>query len=306
MNPFPSVCILITGHFRNWESLRPFWTKFKEQHGDIDLYVQTWNESGHRDKKNWITRTDPPDFMDIIDTIRPIDISILEHDDFFDEFSMQKQNQELYYVDFPFFKDVNDFTKCIKSQFFTWAKCFELVTNYQEYDIIVKLRADSVLDIDKLLSSNWKSFVNDETFMTNSVTHRHAGGGKGCLTCDERYPDIYYRNHVHTNNVCDIMFYGNPSVMKRVCSMYYFVDELLVDFDTHNKKIRDILGDTLDRYLTRYHNVTGMSSEIYDVWEDKDGIRCFLPECFLRHWMQNFWILSDPSKMTTKIIPSRP
>ncbi len=295
------IALMLSGHFRVFGPRREFWTDFKKRFGNsVDIFVHTWNESGLRSEKEWINIGNaPPDFENISKTLKPVSMSIEEHAPRLESFSFQQPGLKLYYANFPQLAKSRDFSRNIGSQLYSIMKCWELVRDSgRKYDILVRLRADCILENFEGLVNRSTTFMTDKVLVVNgSHNHVHPGGGGGCGQCDNEFQGGKgTRSHAsHGRDICDLMYVGKPSVMSKVCNMFKNRKELVKSFKVHNEKV--CREPEVQKYLVHYPDVIGVSSS--KVYETK--VKAYYPERLIREYMKDFWILSDPLGMVPKI-----
>ena len=294
------TAIMLSGHFRNFKIRKDFWLNFVGKYRDhVDFYIHTWSESGERGKKEWIDiGGKSPELEDIRKIFNPVRMTVEDHGSLFDSFSFNCKDMTLYYANFPQLAKSSDFTRNIGSQLYSIYKCHQLVIKEgRKYDILFRLRADSILlNFDKVIYSNL-DFVNRNVLVANgSSNHSHPGGGRGCMKCDKEF-HTGRRIHVdHSNDICDVLYFGSPVVMGRVCSLFLHVKQLVRSFKAYNDsavRSRDVRDS-----LVVYPDVTGVNkSKIYEA-----KIKCYYPERLIREFMKNEWIISDPLGLEPKIM----
>ena len=296
------IALMLSGHFRVFGPRRQFWTDFKKRFGNsVDIFVHTWNESGLRAEKEWINVGNaPPDFEDISKILKPVRMSIEEHAPQLESFSFQQPGLKLYYANFPQLAKSRDFSRNIGSQLYSIMKCWELVRDSgKRYDILVRLRADCILENFEGLVNRNTAFITDKVLVVNgSDSHVHPAGGGGCAQCDNEFKGGEgTRAHAsHGRDICDLMYVGKPAVMSKVCNMFKHRKELVKSFKVHNEKVCREPG--VQKYLVKYPDVIGVSSS--KVYETK--VKAYYPERLIREYMKDFWILSDPLGMVPKIL----
>ena len=294
--PIKKVALLLSGHVRNFEPRKQFWIDFNKKFGDrVDIYIHTWNESGLRSKNEWIdVGSVPPNFDEIRDILKPKDMLIEDHASKMDSFSFIQPGLELYYTNVLYLNRAEDFTKNIGSQLYSVMKSWELANNSNiKYDMMIRLRGDCILENFNNIFTRDTSFLEDDVLIMNGNSHRHAMGGGGCSKCTLEYPIRKHKDHVC--DVCDIMYLGNPKVMKKVCNMFKNARDLVKSFQGYNKlaiKDKKVL-DSLVKYPYSY----GVKCPI--VFETK--LKCFYPERLIREYMKDYWLITDMLGLVAKI-----
>ena len=295
----PTVALMLSGHLRNFGKRERFWKNFVKEFPDVDIFVHTWTDGGERGDKQWIdVGKNRPNHEAARSTLKPVRMSVENHETLFDELSFREPGVDLYYTNFSGVQTTEDFTKCIGSQLYSVKKCFELTqthlknTNSKPYDVYVRVRGDSIVDnFDNLMTGDVKTYLTDDMLVINgSDNHVHPGGGRGCRKCDLEFISgvSHKRNHrAHSNDVCDIFYFGRFAAMSRVCSMHDHVKDLVRGFHGENKK--SAKNAAVKKYLRKFRNVTTVtSSHVYE-----NIIKCFYPERLIREFMRDYWVVSD-------------
>jgi len=296
-SPIKKIALLLSGHLRNFEPREKFWIDFNKKFGDrVDIYVHTWNESGLRTKNEWIDiGSAPPDFDKIRKVLKPKKMLIENHSEKSKAFSFIQPGLKLYYTNLRYLDRASDFTKNISSQLYSVMKSWELARDSNvKYDMMIRLRNDCILENFENIFKRDTSFLEkDNVLVINGNSHRHAFGGGGCSKCGTEYPNRRHTDHVC--DVCDIMYFGNPEVMGRICNMFSHVKKLVMSFKKYNelalndKEVRDS--------LVKYPYAYGVKSHV--VFESK--VKCFYPERLIREYMKDYWLLTDMLGLIAKI-----
>jgi hypothetical protein len=288
------VAVMLVGHFRRFPGSKNCWEQFKSNHPHVDFFIHTWNEIGERDWDSWIEVNGPiPNFEEIHQTLKPISILREDHTKFLESFGLYNKiskDQKLYLAAGQRVKNHRDFSKFIMSQLYSIYTCHKLVRNYEilhnfRYDVIIKLRADTIffhpLYFDKLQFA-------DNILYIHSRAHHHADGGKGCLTCDKEYPNRQHEEH--TNDVCDVLLYGNSVIMEKYCNLYLHIEGFLDQLDKDNQDIIKKYPEHFKDNLSNDENIVYLG-QITDY--DKN-LKLFYPERLIREYFKDCWLLSDP------------
>ena len=293
------VALMLSGHFRDFGPRKDLWIEFKKKFGDmVDIYIHTWNESGVRSKDFKFTLgKSPPDFELIKRILKPVSMLVEDHVQKESSFSLQQPGLKLYYVNFPEIKDIKDFSKSIGSQLYSIMKCWQLVRDSKkEYDLLVRLRADCVLQNFENIFTGDTSFIERGALVMNgSKFHSHAGGGGGCKQCNEEYTRGKRVHLEHGRDVCDIMYMGNPVVMKKVCNMFHDAKKLVLSFKAHNERV--CKEDLVKRNCITYHNTIGVRG--WKIHEYK--LKCYYPERLIREYMKDYWVITDTLGLFPKL-----
>lgn len=294
----PAVALMLSGHLRNFKRRESFWKKFVADFPDVDIFVHTWSDGGGRGKTEWIDVGKNKNSHDEARSIlNPVEMVVEDHEALFDSFSFRQQGVDLYYTHFNEIRTTEDFTKCIGSQLYSVKRCFELTQKSKKtYDVYVRLRGDSIVENFGSLMNRCPQHVAKNTVVVNgSDNHVHPGGGRGCRKCDLEYGFGVRKHAAHSNDVCDIFYFGRFDAMSRLCRMYDSVNALVRGFQAGNRKNSE--NPTVKKYLRKFGDVTTVSSS--HVYENI--IKCFYPERLIREFMKDFWLVSDTLGLVPKV-----
>lgn len=286
----PKVALMLSGHLRNFGKRKTFWKNFVTEFPDVDIFVHTWSDGGVRGTKEWIDVGKNIQNHEIAKSIlKPVDMVVENHEELFQSFSFRESGVDLYYTHFSKILTTDDFTRCIGSQLYSIKRCFELTQKSQTmYDVYVRLRGDAVVNnFGRLVNNSLQYITEDTVVMNGSNSHVHPGGGRGCKKCDTEYASGI-RNHVfHSNDVCDIFYFGRLKAMSKLCNMYDSVKELVRSFQKENYK--SSRNPAVKKFLHRVRGITTVTSpHVYE-----NVIKCFYPERLIREFMKEFWLVSD-------------
>lgn len=293
-----SIALMMSGHLRNFEKRSEFWKEFKLNFPEIDIFVHTWSENGQRGGKEWINvGSNKSNHDEAKEILKPTKMMIEDHEELLDGFSFKEQGVDLYYTKFPAIATTKDFTKYIGSQLYSIKKCFELTQSQgKKYDLYLRIRGDSILENVENLFKYDLGMINSNTVVINgSRVHIHPGGGRGCGKCDSEYGGKR-RHKIHTNDVCDIFYYGRLEAMSRICLMYDSVQDIVRGFQQQNKKMSK--KPCVSKHLKRFGYISTVDSP--HVYENE--IKCFYPERLIREYMKNYWLISDPFGLVPRIV----
>lgn len=295
--PIKKIALMLSGHLRNFEPRKQFWIDFNKEFGDrVDIYIHTWNESGLRSKDEWIDiGSPPPDFDEIRKVMQPKKMLIEDHSEKSKGFSFLQPGLDLYYTNLRYLDRASDFTKNIGSQLYSVMKSWELARDSNvEYDMMIRLRNDCIIEnFGNIFKRDTSFLAKEDVLVINGNSHRHALGGGGCSKCGTEYPERKHTDHVC--DVCDIMYFGNPKVMERICNMFSHVKELVMSFKEYNKLA--LKDKEVRECLVKYPYAYGVKSHV--VFETK--IKCFYPERLIREYMKDYWLLTDMMGLIAKI-----
>lgn len=287
------IALMLIGHFRRFDDrTAKTWSNFKTLHPDVDIFVHTWNEKGLRSCCDWIQIDDEkPDFESINDILKPVTFIREDHTKYLENFGLiKKYGKTVYLAKGQKVQKHDDFSKFIASQLYSIYTCYQAVKKYSEesgteYDIVIKLRADTVLYHPLV----FKEPLPENVLYIHSRSHFHRDGGRGCKQCDVEWTSGKRQHYNHVNDVCDVLNYGNMRVMEKYCCMYKHLEELIDLFDKDNK---DSLSKNpeLNEFVTRDGKIT------YFGWcgDMEKNLKLTYPERLIREYMRDYWLLSDP------------
>ena len=307
VKPPARVALMLSGHFRNFSKRRRFWADFVAEYAKrgVDIFVHTWSESGERSGAGWIDiGRGKVDLEDIQQTIKPVAFEVEDHAGKVQNFSLQQEGLDLFYVEFPGLTKSDDFSKHVLSQLYSVHRAFKLVESHEKshnikYDLLVRMRADSIVENFSRLFTSSLDFAREDVLVANgSSAHQHPGGGRGCGTCDREFSGVR-RQRVHpehTNDICDVFYWGRSSAMKRACELFTHARQLVKSFKFSNARAVAELG--ANNCLVYHANVIGVKQAM--TYEKK--IKCFYPERLLREHMVSHFVISDPLCITPRIL----
>ena len=188
----------------------------------VDIFIHTWSDKGFKNEKrlidkSWLSdKAAPVSTETIIKQYNPKKILIEENN--LDEFSLVGKISPIFLYSG---QAKDDATRYINSQLYSINAAYNLMKQYEteenfRYDAIMRVRFDF-----NITHLDWSGIIEDIKqdciyFPHASCnSHRHAGGGGGCLSCDAGQ-----EHDKHTNDICDIWFYGNRETAARACQIY--------------------------------------------------------------------------------------
>jgi hypothetical protein len=147
---------------------------------------------------------------------------------------------------------------------------YETQNNFR-YTNVIKMRFDF-----ELLKFDYVSIVRDclEDIIyfphIHSSEHAHPGGGGGCVKCDKER--LARRHDAHSNDFCDLWYYGKRDLMEKACNVYYHAEEIM-------KKAHE---DNCKFYKETVHEEKPPFVYIKDSEYLENKIVCYYPERLLR------------------------
>lgn len=309
------VAYLVCGHLRKFENLKASWAAFRAKLPDADVFVHTWDDHGKRDVKGgqWISGSDADADAagGVIEEARaamaPVEMVVENLKDHLSrpENSLKRKGRDLYYANEPALKDITaDFTANVMTQLYSISRCFGMADSHAaengfKYDVIVRSRGDRAPLISKFCDriDLCRRELTDGVLFFNMHGHQHPGGGGGCLACDLEKGKL--RTHVsHTNDLCDVHYYGSHESMRAACNLYSAVPRLMEGFDEHNKAMiaADVGGAASH---VAYEPGCGIH-RIKSTGVMENVLKGFYPERLLREHLQAFSVYSDADNVAIK------
>jgi hypothetical protein len=197
----------------------------------IDIFIHTWDDHGYKNDrrlvdKSWLNNNSNPINKELLITqYKPVKFLIENNQSMLDQFSLKTKINPIFLYSG---QAKDDASKYINSQLYSIYSAYKLVCEHEkekqiQYSAILRLRFDF-----KITHFDWSGIFED--IKTNCIyfphascnCHRHPGGGGGCLSCDR---DITHDKH--TNDICDIWFYGRRDVVTKACELYLNAEDIL-------------------------------------------------------------------------------
>jgi hypothetical protein len=162
----------------------------------------------------------------------------------------------------------------ITSQSYIRQKATSLVP-YNKYDVIILCRSDvSGFNISK--KDIYHAYTDKNLLIVNSGTHKHPGGGEGCVKCTkDNKCDLEY----HNNDICDLWCMGHSKVMN-IWNQFY--DDILTNYEAIQKTSTPLKesGIKFKQDLKNNEVIINFSPNQLNLIENH--IHCFYPEKIMR------------------------
>jgi len=278
------IAVIFCGHVRH-NKLSTHLPVINSPHTDI--FVHTWTDHGYKNGKRLIQKCwlDPNSEAVSEDYIRTKykPIKMMVEDNMLEKFSFADKISPIF-VYAGQAKD--DPSRYINSQLYSIKRAYEMVCDYEKemgfkYDAVIRFRFDFAI-----ANFDWTGILTD---IKNSNTiyfphgacnaHKHPGGGGGCLDCDK---DIEHERH--TNDICDLWFYGHRDVVGRACLMYDNAFDMISEH--HLRNIQQMAED--GKYTE--HNGYVYINSTNDI---EHKYVCLYPERILRETLSGIWCKSS-------------
>lgn len=276
----PRIALILCGYARTYHRASVFHKKLTDL-PNVDVFIHTWDDIGFKNRNfltnSWIDANSPKLDIDYMtSTYNPKKMKVENNNEILNTLSLKDKISPIFAFNG---QAKDDCSKYINSQLYSIYQGYKLVEEYEEennfkYTGIIKLRFDFCIK-----HFNEANFLND--IQQNIIwfphascnNHRHGGGGGGCNTCDRT--NIACKDH--TNDICDIWFYGKRDLVQKACEIY------LTSFD--------IMKTHHDNNLARYKSIRHTQNDNYvyiiNVMDIEQTIVCYYPERLLREQLKN-------------------
>jgi hypothetical protein len=243
-----------------------------------DVFIHTWADTGfknmkrHIDNNKWLLDDNKLiDFNLLIRQYCPVKISVENNRGKLNEFSLINKIDPIFLYSG---QAKDDASKYINSQLYSLYMAYKLMCDYEnehnfKYDGIIRLRFDlNIVNID------WTGIFEDidtnNMFFPHAAcnNHKHCGGGGGCLSCDKNI-----EHDKHTNDICDLWFYGKRDIVAIGCELYLNSLKILEENHEHN------LQELEKSKIYKKHGNFVYISHMIDI---EEKFVCFYPERLLR------------------------
>lgn len=233
----PRIAILFAGYVRNPKI---------QSHAQIldyanaDVFVHTWDEIGLKNErrlidKKWIANGGPStDVREISRAYRPCAIEVESNVVKLDSFSIVGYIRPIFLYSG---QARDDATRYINSQLYSIHRAYMLMREKEDregfrYDAILRMRFDY-----EVRNFSWSGILEDiergGVYFPHGACnrHKHPGGGGGCLSCDSGV-----EHDRHTNDICDLWFYGSREDAAKACELYLGAFDIVRDYHEENLK----------------------------------------------------------------------
>lgn len=289
------VAICLSGHLREYEQNLSSINKFLVKPLNADVFIHSWDTRGTQiqftanvvgPKPDETEKVDESVITKFLDNVKKIKI---ENNSVY----LEGLNEQI--KDIPFYlygsilnKNQGIFggqaePQFILSQLYSIKESFELIDNKDEYDIVIKLRADYTLMSGIEYKELELAYLDKHIAVPNIPYSNH--GHPVCCLCEA---NIEHNNHIE--DVCDLFAFGNSNTMSYYMSLY---SKALEYNDIFNMLNNDF--DLSRASLKKYKNYN-----LIDIWHLTDyKFNCFYPERLLRYHLTQYKLLG--SKLTGQV-----
>jgi hypothetical protein len=204
---------------------------------NTDVYIQSWDVNEYSINDSGILRgiTEPTDIASIIRLYQPYlkDFNFQDWENYknnrFPNLSFLDRHDDVFKINDRAIHHGSFYVERIRDQWTVVKNAWEMIVNPYEYDIIVRLRFDIILDKIELTNNEFVIPVSDISYKTG----------------------VEY---------CDYMAYGNPKAMDKYCHLVDNIESIYVEsnFDiSHAEKL-------LKFYMEEFKNpiVTNIDNSI--------------------------------------------
>lgn len=252
----------------------------------VDIFVHTWKDKGFKNERRLIERSWLSDKASPIseETIKKQygPKKMLVEDNRLDSFSLAGKVSPIFLYSG---QAKDDATRYINSQLYSISAAYGLMEQHEEeegfrYDAIIRMRFDfNITNID------WNGILEDIkrdcVYFPHAGCngHRHAGGGGGCLSCDGGH-----EHKKHTNDICDIWFYGKRDLAARACQIYEIGLDIMIENHEANMKML---------YEQKAYSEKDGFVYIASTRDIESRYVCFYPERMLREGLEGTACMSS-------------
>lgn len=268
------LAVVLSGYLRSWQyqSHRPL---IEAQ--NVDIFIHCWSEYGFKNKMRlidniWLSNMDSDiDADKLKDIYKPVKIIVEDNRKILDSFSLLGSISPICLYSG---QAKDDATKYVNSQLYSLNAAYKLVCEHEiengfQYDGILRLMFDYQIEcID--MQSMFKDLDLAELYFphANCNSHKHTGGGGGCLLCDKNK-----EHDKHGNDLCDLWFYGRRDLIGPACEMYLKAFEVLSKNHGSNIEMLKCSNYSVNKDSCVYINNTR---------DIEEKFICFYPERILR------------------------
>lgn len=289
------VAICLSGHVRDYEKNLRSIKKYLVDPLNADVYMHTWDTIGkQKNSTNFVVGPIPDETQALdLEKIKAIltfkSIKVENNKDYLEELD-KKINNKKFFIYGMFLNEKQGKLggqaepKYIYSQLYSVKESFKLIKNLDDYDIIIKLRADYNL-MTGVEEKELDQAVQKNVLVVPNVPYSNHGHPICCL-CNS---DIEHDDHIE--DICDIFSFGNKETMKYYMEIYDYLEKYNDDFNIAN-------GDwpTKGTSYKEYKNFN-----LIDIWHKDDyKFHCFYPERLFRHHLSGYKLY--PSKLCGEVI----
>jgi hypothetical protein len=278
------IAVVFCGYVRSYNAVYSSHMKLLKQ-PNVDVFIHTWNNIGFKNKdlsKKWLNDQSPKlDVENIVSIYKPVKIKVENDKNILDSLSLIGKINPIFAYNG---QAKDDCSKYINSQLYSIYEGYKLVEEYEKeqgfnYDVIIKLRFDfniSYLSINGIFSDTEGSAIWFPHCHLNH--HGHAGGGGGCKKCDTEESVTKPNHPKHTNDFCDIWFYGRRDVVQKAFELFLHGQKIMEKNHTNNLNTYKKLTHSIDNEYIYTHNLNDIETKMV----------CFYPERLLREHLEEY------------------
>ena len=286
----PKLAVIFCGHVRSYKYTIQS-QKILINNPNIDVFIHTWDDYGYKNDRRTIKNQWLNAHSGLIDPesiklhYQPKKIKIENNKSVSASLSLIDKINPIFLFAY---QARDDASKYINSQLYSIYQAYKLVEEYEQeqgfkYDGILKLRFDfNIKNIN--IPNVFRQISQDSTLWfahPKLCGHGHHGGGGGCVSCDN---NIEHTDH--TNDICDILFYGCRESAAKTCELFLHSENILRTHIESNKCM-------LQKYPKTRHQIIDnfIYIETFDDIENK--FVCYYPEGLLRRHLKDTRCLSS-------------
>ena len=156
------IAILLTGHVRNYkETVKNFYKNFLsniKNIGEYDIFLSIWNNDGFKKERtpygceNTNITLTQEQINDIFNTYKPKKMEVEEQDTVSTEINAKAKLIVYKYLKLEENDKSISHVIAVLSQFYKTNRCYKLIDNVEDYDVIIKYRFDAYIQKAKI---NW-------------------------------------------------------------------------------------------------------------------------------------------------------
>lgn len=163
------IAILLTGHVRNYkETVKNFYTDFLsniKNIGEYDIFLSIWDNDGFKKEhtpygcKNTNIKLTQEQINDIFNTYQPKKMEVEEQDTVTSEIDVKAKLIVDKYLKLDKNNKSINHVIAVLSQLYKANRCYKLIDNVEDYDVIIKYRFDAYFKKGKKINWDQKELI---------------------------------------------------------------------------------------------------------------------------------------------------
>lgn len=280
------TAVLLCGYVRCFSRVSQSHLNHLTKHSEnVDFFIHTWNELGKKAKNGvdygriWLdNKSGNTNIDELINFYKPKKHLMEDNYSLLSQFSLVGKIEPIFLY---YGQAKDDASRYINSQLYSIHRCCQLMEEYEaemgfKYDNVVKLRFDVLLekfDFQRICEDCNLDIIY---FPSPSASkHGHPYGGGGCTLCDKER--LQKSHDVHTNDFCDLWFYGKRDLAVKACQIYTAAEDILRRYHNQNMKLIESCLRDVKMPFIYLHKSEDIEKKIV----------CFYPERILREHLVN-------------------